>query len=52
MDPENSVIPDYEERIIQDPKLSDFYRICLIRAIREDRVITSVQFYIKSVLGD
>lgn len=52
MDPENSPIPDLEERIVQDQKLGVFYRICLLRAIREDRVITSVQFYIRSVLGD
>lgn len=52
MDPENSPVPDLEDRISQDQRLGMFFKICLIRAIREDRVITSIQQYIKSVLGD
>lgn len=36
MDSENFPIPDYEERLNQDMKMGVFYKICLIRAIRED----------------
>lgn len=52
MDSENYPIPEYEERIQNDPILGMFLKLCLIRAIREDRVITTVQYYIKSVLGE
>lgn len=52
MDPENYPVPEYEERIQNDSVLGMFLKLCLVRAIREDRVITTVQYYIKSVLGE
>jgi dynein heavy chain len=42
MDPENYPIPEYEERIQNDGVLGMFLKLCLVRAIREDRVITTV----------
>jgi hypothetical protein len=42
MDPENFPIPEYEERIQNDSVLGMFLKLNLIRAIREDRVITTV----------
>lgn len=42
MDPENFPIPEYEDWIQNDPIMGMFLKLCLIRAIWEDRVITSV----------
>ena len=42
MDPENYIVPEYEERIQNDPIIGMFLKLCLIRAFREDRVITIV----------
>lgn len=41
MDSENFPIPEFEEWILQDEKLGMFLKMSLIRAIREDWVITT-----------
>jgi dynein heavy chain len=51
-DPENYPIPEFQDRIINEPEISSFLKLCLIRAFREDRAITSSFQFIKDVLGD
>jgi len=50
-EPEKSIIPDYEDKIIADPNVGHFLRLCLIRCVREDRTVLATNDFIKSVLG-
>jgi dynein heavy chain len=45
MEPENSPVPDFEERIRGSP-IAHFIHICLIRAIREDRTVLASRNFI------
>jgi dynein heavy chain len=51
-EPENALIPDYEEKISADQNIGHFLHLCLIRSIREDRTVLACQQFIKKVLGD
>jgi len=50
--PENSAIPDFETRMIDDKLLGDYLRICLIRSSKPDRTIIAANQFILSVLKD
>jgi len=51
MEPENTTVPDFDERIRGSP-ISHFIHICLIRAIREDRTVLASRNFIEAVLGN
>lgn len=38
-EPENAVIPDFEEKIANDQNIGSFLHMCLIRSLREDRTV-------------
>ena len=40
-DPENCPIPEYEERIKNENEIGSFLKLCLLRAMREDRAVTT-----------
>jgi N-dimethylarginine dimethylaminohydrolase len=51
-EPENSIIPDFEEKIAADQNIGHFLHLCLIRSVREDRTVLACNQFIKKVLGD
>ncbi|CAE7640135.1 DNAH8 [Symbiodinium pilosum] len=49
-EPENSPVPEYEDRIVMERTIGPFIRLALVRALREDRVgIASAQFVDKQL---
>jgi len=38
-EPENTPVPDYEEKISADQNIGHFIHLCLVRAMREDRTL-------------
>ena len=49
-EPENCVVPDYENKLIQDVSTGAFWRCVLVRSMREDRTtIASEQFIAKEL---
>ena len=38
-EPENSIIPDFDEKIINDQNIGHFLHLCFIRSVREDRTV-------------
>ena len=38
-EPENAIIPDFEEKIAADQNIGHFLHLCLIRSVREDRAV-------------
>jgi len=51
-EPENSPVPDYEEKINADANIGSFIHMCLVRAMREDRTMLVANMFIKDVLGE
>lgn len=51
-EPENTPIPDYEEKINADQNIGHFIHLCLIRSLREDRTVLASNKFIKRVLGE
>ena len=53
-EPENTPIPDYEEKINgdQNNSIGHFIHLCLIRSLREDRTVLASTKFIKKQLGD
>lgn len=51
-EPENAVIPDFEDKISADQNIGHFLHMCLIRSVREDRTVLSCMQFIKKTLGD
>jgi dynein heavy chain, axonemal len=51
-DPETSEVPDYEDKLNSNKVLGPFIRLCLIRALREDRTLLASGAFIQQVLGD
>lgn len=51
-EPENTPIPDYEEKINADQNIGHFIHLCLIRSLREDRTVLAGVKFIKKVLGE
>jgi len=50
-DPENSPIPDFQERISGEKDLGPFIKLCLVRSIREDRTLVGTSQFIQDTLG-
>ena len=50
--PENTPIPDYEDKINADQTIGHFIHLCLVRALRQDRTILASEQFIKDVLGE
>ena len=38
-EPENTPIPDYEDKITADQNIGHFIHLCIVRAMREDRAL-------------
>ena len=51
-EPENAIIPDYEDKILADQNIGHFLHLCLIRSVREDRTVLACNQFIKKTLGD
>ena len=51
-EPENTPVPDYEDKIQADQNLGSFLQLCLIRSVREDRTVLACNKFIRKVLGD
>jgi len=51
-EPENTDIPDLQDRITADKDLGNFFHMCLIRSVREDRTVLACNQYIKKTLGE
>ncbi len=51
-EPENAIIPDYEDKIIADQNIGHFLHLCLVRSVREDRTVLACNQFIKKTLGD
>jgi len=51
-EPENTPVPDYEEKIKADQNIGHFIHLCIIRALREDRTVLASTKFIQHVLGD
>jgi dynein heavy chain len=51
-EPENAVVPDFEDKIQADQNLGNFLHMCLIRSVREDRTVLASMKFIKQTLGD
>lgn len=51
-EPENTPVPDYEEKISADQNIGHFIHLCLVRAMREDRTLLAAGQFIKEVLGE
>ncbi len=51
-EPENAIVPDYEDKIIGDQNIGHFLHLCLIRSVREDRTVLACQKFIRKVLGE
>ena len=50
--PENTPIPDYEDKINADQTIGHFIHLCLVRALRQDRTILASEQFIRDVLGE
>lgn len=51
-EPENAIIPDFEDKIQADQNIGHFLHMCLIRSVREDRTVVGCNQFIKKTLGD
>lgn len=51
-EPENTPVPDYEEKINADQQIGHFIHLCLIRSLREDRTLLASNKFIRRVLGE
>lgn len=51
-EPENSPVPDYEDKILADQTIGHFLHLCLIRSCREDRTVLACNKFIRKVLGE
>jgi dynein heavy chain len=51
-EPENTPVPDYEEKISADQNIGHFIHLCLVRAMREDRTVLASNQFVREVLGD
>jgi dynein heavy chain len=51
-EPENAIIPDFEDKIAADQNIGNFLHLCLIRSVREDRTVLACNQFIKKTLGD
>lgn len=51
-EPENAIIPDFEEKIAADQNIGHFLHMCLIRSVREDRTVLACNQFIKKTLGE
>lgn len=51
-EPENAIIPDFEEKIAADQTIGHFLHMCLIRSVREDRAVLACNQFIRKTLGD
>ena len=51
-EPENTPVPDYEEKIRADQNIGHFIHLCLVRAMREDRTLLASNQFVRDVLGD
>jgi dynein heavy chain len=51
-EPENAIIPDYEDKITTDQNIGMFLHLCLIRSVREDRTVLACNKFLRKVLGD
>lgn len=51
-EPENAIIPDFEDKISADQNIGHFLHLCLIRSVREDRTVLACAQFIKKVLGE
>jgi dynein heavy chain len=51
-EPENTTVPDYEEKISADPNIGSFIHLCLVRSMREDRTMLACNMFIKDVLTE
>jgi len=51
-EPENTPVPDYEEKISADQNIGHFVHLCLVRAMREDRTVLASNQFIREVLGE
>jgi dynein heavy chain len=51
-EPENAIIPDFEDKIQADQNIGHFLHMCLIRSVREDRTVLASNQFIKKTLGD
>merc|ERR1711904_34243 len=49
-EPEGCPVPDYEERLVMERTLGYFIRMCLVRALREDRTSIACQQFINCQL--
>ena len=50
-DPEKCLIPEYDDKIKNEPEIGSFLKLCLIRSLREDRALTTSYEFIEQVLG-
>eukprot|EP00933_Yihiella_yeosuensis_P062144 TRINITY_DN65084_c0_g1_i1.p1 TRINITY_DN65084_c0_g1~~TRINITY_DN65084_c0_g1_i1.p1 ORF type:complete len:833 (-),score=116.83 TRINITY_DN65084_c0_g1_i1:79-2385(-) len=50
-EPENCIVPEYEERLASERALGSFIRLVLVRALREDRTVPACVKFINIELG-
>jgi len=50
-EPENTPIPDYEDKINGDQNVGPFIHLCLVRCLRTDRTVLASNQFIKETLG-
>lgn len=51
-EPENAIVPDYEDKIAADANIGHFLHLCLIRSVREDRTVLACLKFIRKTLGE
>lgn len=51
-EPENTVVPDYAEKISADQNIGHFIHLCLVRALRDDRTVLASNQFVRETLGD
>lgn len=51
-EPESCDVPEYEDKLRANTQMGHFIRLCLIRALREDRTLLASSAFIQEVLGD
>jgi dynein heavy chain len=47
-EPESMNIPDYEQRIVEYPKIGPFFRLLLVRAFRMDRCMLMCKWFVRN----
>jgi len=50
--PEQTYVPDYDDKLQAEQNIGHFLHLCLIRAMREDRTVLATNRFIRRVLGD